>query len=161
VVNLLLDADALIKLNRAGVLDTIARTFACVVPHEVYREAVVEGISKGYPDAYSLKAIIDGQMTAARPVAAAPDDSGARGGGDRAILSHYGLNPDYVVVSDDRGLLGALTRSGAAPVTPAALIVESSRMGRVSVSEARQALRRIRRIIRQDTYERALMDLED
>jgi hypothetical protein len=51
---LFLDADSLIKLNRVGVLELVARVFECIIPEAVYLEAVVNARARGYADAEAI-----------------------------------------------------------------------------------------------------------
>src|SRR5690606_42143555 len=50
-------ADAIIKLNRAGVLRTLVTKFECTLPEAVYQEAVVAGKERLYPDAVAIEEI--------------------------------------------------------------------------------------------------------
>ena len=59
---LILDADSLIKLNRVGVLEIVARAFECMIPRAVYQEAVVNARAKGYADAETIDAAINELM---------------------------------------------------------------------------------------------------
>jgi len=53
-MELLLDADAVIKLQWTGVLELVVQTFSCTIPDEVHREVVVQGKAGGYPDAWMI-----------------------------------------------------------------------------------------------------------
>ena len=55
-MRLLIDADGLIKLNRAGVLSQVTASFACLVPRAVFDEVVTEGKARHYEDATAIEA---------------------------------------------------------------------------------------------------------
>ena len=55
---LILDADALIKLYKAGVLAQVTETFEYVVPRKVYEEAVTLGRVRNHPDADDIDRVI-------------------------------------------------------------------------------------------------------
>lgn len=56
---LLLDADALIKLHLAGILEDIAGTFDCIIPEGIFHEVVTRGKQFHHPDAESIGKIIE------------------------------------------------------------------------------------------------------
>ena len=51
----ILDADGLIKLNHAGVLERVAETYSCVIPEAVYDEVVTQGKARRYMDAEAIE----------------------------------------------------------------------------------------------------------
>jgi hypothetical protein len=59
---LVLDTDSLIKLNRVGVLEIVARAFECMIPRAVYQEAVVNARAKVYADAEAIDKAVNELM---------------------------------------------------------------------------------------------------
>jgi hypothetical protein len=108
-VEFLLDSDALIKLNKANLLDRIAANLDCFVPEAVYDEVVTRGRAFGYEDADTLEAILRNSMK----IVSMEDPSPTRfGAGESAIVAILPEYPDAIVVSDDRRFVTFLTGRG-------------------------------------------------
>ncbi len=165
VVRLLLDADGLIKLFRAGVLAATARAYACLVPEAVYDEAVTEGKARHHPDAEFIEQIVREAMevkTNPGLVRQALEAEEARlGPGERAVLELYSRTEGDIVVSDDRYFLGLLARRTIPFVVPAALIVLMVRNGALEREEAKAALERLRPSTRESVYREAIQHLAE
>jgi len=160
---LVLDADGLIKLHRAEVLELIAQEFECVVPPAVYREVVTRGRERHHPDVDDIERIVNSKMTVwSHPIAAGTD--AGMGPGETEVLDllaelyRRSLRP--VVVSDDRAFIAILSRMGQAFFLPAVLIVELARSGTLTQGEAAQSLGRLQPFIRDTQYRQAIRDIE-
>ncbi len=159
-MKLLLDADGLIKLQRAGVLGHVAESFSCTVPQAVYDEAVTSGKAHFHRDAEAIERIV------AQSIAIAPTQESNQlelnlGAGETAILALVTRHMhDFVVVSDDRRFLALLRRRGVQHLAPAHLLVVLARRGILTMEEAREALERLRPLIRLSVYWSIRQDLE-
>lgn len=164
VVILLLYADGLIKLHRAGVLDQVAETFSCIISEAVYHEAVTQGKARMYPDAEAIEEIIKRSIfikPSSQQHKNYPHGIGSSLGiGERSILALYPQDEPTMVVSDDRSFLSLLSRQNIPFLVPAALIVILVRQGGLPVSNAKVALERLRPWIRESVYIQAVSDLE-
>ena len=155
---LLLDSDALIKLNRAGVLVQVVGSFSCVIPMAVYEEVVTAGRAHRYPDADAIEAalanfeIVPGNATFGAGL--------GLGAGERAILDLLTRMQDAIVVSDDRRFLSVLSLEGAPFLTPADVLVVMNGTGVLSGPKARNGLELLRPLIRTSAYWDARNDLE-
>lgn len=156
-MRLLLDADGLIKLQRAGVLPQVVRMFDCVIPQTVYDEAVTQGIARLHQDAEAIEAALNGTVSVA-PVPTAQRESGL-GAGEMGILGLLPTEAEAVVVSDDRRFLAVLMARGTPFLTPADLLVVLARRGSLTADEAMRALDRLRPGIRAAAYWEARHDL--
>ena len=156
---LLLDADGLIKLHRAGVLMHVVRAFACSVPLTVYEEVVTRGKARLHQDAEAIESVLADRVTVLAVERHENPEPGL-GAGELGILSLLSQERGATVVSDDRRFLTALTREGAAFLTPADMIVVLVRRGILTRDEAREALDRLRPMIRVAAYWDARQDLE-
>jgi len=159
VIRLLLDADGIIKLYRAGVLAQVVRAFSCAIPRAVYEEVVAEGKLRLHPDADAIDAILLGMVTVI-PVDRFQQPELRLGAGELAILSLLPQEPGAIVVSDDRRFLAVLSMQGTPFLTPADILVVLSRRDILSAGEAREALERLRPAIRLAAYWDARQDLE-
>jgi rRNA-processing protein FCF1 len=164
-VRLLLDADGLIKLYRAGVLAIVSETYRCVIPQAVHDEAVTQGEARFHPDAEAIERIVLAPVeildTPLRTEIVLEDAEVRLGRRERALLSLFSKQHEDVIVSDDRYFLSLLTRHGIPFVTPATLIVLLVRPGVLQRERALRALARIRPLIREAVYEQATRNLEE
>ena len=84
---IILDADGLIKLHRAGVLDLVAQSYERAILSRVYEEAVVNAKGK-HPDAQQIDEVIQASMMAVafRAPMNLPVNIGA---GERQVLAPF------------------------------------------------------------------------
>lgn len=153
-MRLILGADAVIKLNRAGILRHVVETFDCVVPTAVYEEVVTAGLARRHRDADEIEAAITGTVAVVVTELASPRRG--LGLGERAILKLLESESQAWVVTDDRPFLAALTQTGKSFFTPTQLLVNMVALGILSESEGTNSLERMRHAIRSEAYWRAL-----
>ena len=164
------DADGLIKMAKAGILEAFARRVDLLVAPRVYQEAVEEGKARGYPDAWEIERILQEHGHVLQPPRRGrkrpPEEQAINalplGAGEKETLAAYVRERADVVLSDDRAFLHALEAQGVPYLTPAAALVLLARQreGTLSREEALQALERLRPWIRREQYEAARRDLE-
>lgn len=155
---LVMDADALIKLNRAGVLVRAGGAFRCVVPAMVYEEAVTRGKARLYPDAEQIESAVSQAMTISAPSRLLDPQAGLSAG-DLQVLSLARERHGAIVVSDDRRLLTSAARLGLAFTTPAQLVVALARRGELSVGEGLKAVDTLRPLVRPVVHDQAVRNL--
>ena len=149
-MQLILDADGLIKLHRAGVLEILVQSFSCVVPTAVYDEAVTTGRARLYEDADKIDLIIGGLV---EPSGSPQTESAPTlGAGEVAVLATATAKGDAIVVSDDRRFLSHLGGAGIPFVTPADMILVLFRRGLLSRDDTMAALELLRPMIRPAAY---------
>ncbi|MYC28888.1 MAG: hypothetical protein F4X65_02205 [Chloroflexi bacterium] len=103
----ILDANALINLYRAEILSLIYLATECIVPAEVYAEAVTNGQMAGYPDSSGIAEII-GPCT--EEFMEIQPDLGRTGRGETAVLRVYLERRGNSFPSDDQRFLRYLER---------------------------------------------------
>jgi predicted nucleic acid-binding protein len=170
-VQLVLDADSLIKLCKAGVLEQVAQAFQCVIPEAVYHEAVVRGKERLYPDAEEIERIVMaaipihktpaqylGQMHSPGP---GPDQEKVLGPGETAVLALAQHIGESVIISDDRQFLALLHSQHVPFLPPTGLIVAMTHQQVIPKEQAREALDRMRPLISRGAYQDATQDLEE
>jgi rRNA-processing protein FCF1 len=155
----ILDADALIKLNHAGVLDRLVEAYSCLIPDAVYAEVVTVGKAHGYPDASEIEGALEGKVEVRVPRARLEQEPGM-GAGESAALELALASEGAIVVSDDPTFLARLARGNVSHVAVAFVVVSLRKEGVLSAYEANEALERLRPAIRRDVYREALDDLE-
>jgi predicted nucleic acid-binding protein len=161
VYKIVVDADGLIKLGKAGVLALLLESFEVLIPEAVYEEAVVIGKLELYEDAFALEKVLE--RGPARRLEARLDPRAGRilqgvtelGKGERESLHIYHAEEANAVFSDDRVFLRLLEDNAVPYLTPAGLIVRLFEVGRLDRGEALAALDKLERHIRGSVYERA------
>ena len=153
----LLDADALIKLNRIGVLAVLAAEYDCAAPSNVYQEVVTDAKARGYADADELAQLLGGVIE----VVSGTADGGVFGLGDgeSAILTLLAEWPDALPVSDDRKFQGVLVSQSIAFLSTSDVVSNLGQHGVLTLGDAIQALGALRPLINEMSYQRALQDL--
>jgi hypothetical protein len=157
---LALDSDALIKLNRGGVLEQVARVYRCAIPEAVYHEVVTQGKARGYSDVDAIERVVQ-ELMDVHPTGLGPRLEAGLGAGENAILALMHTSLDMVIVSDDARFLGWLKQhSHRQAIIPADLVVVLAHQEHLTRDEAREALERMRPTIPQTIYHQAMQDLE-
>lgn len=158
-MHLLFDADGLIKLHRAGVLSNGVSTFPTTVPEAAHEEVVTQGKANLYEDAEEIERSLADAADVLPAEEVEPEPGLGRG--EMAVLNRALRQPDAVVVSDDRRFLSLLTDRDVGFLTPADLVVVLARRDVITKIVARDALDRLRPVIRPAAYWEAKEDLRE
>ena len=157
-MRLLLDADGLIKLHRAGVVGTMVKAFRCTVPEAVYYEVVTRGKERLHQDAEEIEQVLAEHAEVVRT----EQEHGETGlgAGEMAVLTLAAQDQGAIVLSDDRRFLALLTARGLRFLTPADLLVVLARQRILTKGEAGKALERLRPVVQAAAFWEANEDLE-
>jgi|TARA_B100000315_G_scaffold254695_1_gene296305 predicted nucleic acid-binding protein len=164
---LILDADGLIKLYQAGVLEQVARVYECIIPGGVYREAVTNAKERRYPDAEPIDKIVVGYIEVIQPTGLGEGDAEQPpqfGAGETEAVSlalETQSGPQQIIVSDDRRFLTYLTTLGVPFLPPSDLIVEMVTQGFLSSPEGVDALDHLRPLVRPVHYQQAIRRIKE
>ncbi|MCY4483240.1 MAG: hypothetical protein OXC12_10220 [Spirochaetaceae bacterium] len=143
MLRVLMDADCLIKITRAGYKESAVRAFELVVPEPVVKEIVAQG------SGHASSELIATNISARRiEVRAATGESG-----DSALTTVYRAGTFDCVGTDDRRLINRLTTLGIPCVVPGLLLYELAKLGQVSRHEAERLLQRLQPSISSDEYQ--------
>lgn len=158
------DADGLIKTQKAGILALLAQEAALLIGPHVFQEAVTDGKQRGYADAAALEQLLQAHAIRPRPVPEHPRATallppGTFGEGERETLHLYYHMQADVILSDDRSFLTVLSAQQIPFFTPAAVLVALCIWGVLAVPEALSALARLRPLIRREHYAAAYADV--
>lgn len=160
---IVLDSDGLIKLAKAGILAVAIRAWRCLIPEAVYAETVERGIRAGYPDAEAIREALPPTIVRARvrhPRATALlGQKRGLGAGEREALHLFLTVQADAIVSDDAAFVAMLVRTGCPYLLPASVLVRLTQQGHLEPGAAREALERMRPLIRPEVYQAARADL--
>ena len=157
---ILLDADGLIKLSRAGVLEQVAQAFQCIIPDVVYHEAVTKAKERQYRDAEGIERIVQSAMRIQPTTALDMPELGLDTGETAVLALATQYEGEFTIVSDDRRFLAFLNRQGVPFLMPSALIVVMAQQGFLTNDAAREVLERLRPMVRETAFHLALQELE-
>lgn len=159
------DADGLIKLGKSGALGRLLSAARVLIPRAVYREAVEVGKREMYEDAFELERVLgegDAEIVEEQEDGRATrllEGVASLGAGECAALHVLFAREADAVLTDDRAFLNLLAKAGIETIVPAAAIVFLSESGRLSRTEAIEALGRIEEFSRPEVHEAAMEEL--
>ena len=166
---LILDANVLINLYRADILQLVFQGVECIIAAEVYEEVIIGGRRAGHSDAIEIGEILGPSF---EPATNIPTELASMGLGEAASLSLYmerqgevGSDDDYII-SDDQQFLNYLERREVREgveilhLSTAGLIAELGLGGVLNKVQALDALEKIRDRIRAVYYQAARQRLE-
>jgi rRNA-processing protein FCF1 len=155
-MEILMDADCLIKLTKAGLKEFICRHEKIVIPGIVKREVVDAGKNKGYPDAELIeKNIHRGLVTLAKEVALNHVK------GDQALVAMFKRGRYTAVATDDAKLIRILRATEIPFVLPALLIYSIYRRGLIDQAKGLNWLERLSPFISEEEYSVTKLLLEE
>ena len=150
-MRVLLDADCLIKVTRAGFKEQVVRHFSVSAPRSVMDEVVAQGAAR------SDAAVV--RSNAERGAIEVSDDRSV--GGDDALVQVFNTGRFDVVGTDDRKLIRRMTALGIPCVTPGVMIYQLVRMGAVERSDALSFLARLGPLISREELQMVRFLLEE
>lgn len=155
-MEILMDADCLIKLTKAGLKEFICNQEKITIPGTVKREVVDTGKSKGYPDAELIEKNIDqGLITVAKEKALNHVK------GDLALVAMFKRGRFTAVATDDAKLIRILRAAGIPFVLPALLIYSIHGRGLIDQAKALNWLDRLSPFISEEEYSVVKLLLEE
>lgn len=153
-MKLLMDADCLIKLTKAGLKELIAENAAVSIPETVKREVVDAGKIKGCADAFAVEqniafGIID--------VIESPLDYTK---GDHALVAFFEKEKYDAVATDDAKLTHNLKAHGIRFILPGLIVYQLRKEGRINSVTALLALHQLSEFISEDEFSMTQLLLE-
>jgi hypothetical protein len=159
-MRIVMDADALIKLTRAGAKEAMAAVFDVVLPEAVQRETT----SDRFPDGLLIAQNIQRGRLQVHVVREVPLEAAVLpAGGERDVFAlHRSLgDPAARIVSDDRRLIKRLAMLSTPVWTPGVVLVALVERGGVSRAQARRWLEALRATVSADEYVACSAALEE
>lgn len=158
---IVVDADGLIKLGKAGVLALLLEEREVFVPGAVYEEAVTRGKRELYEDAFELEAALGGKAGIfERKDVSGEEGAPPLGPGELDTLRLYREEAADAVLSDDRVFLRYLDGASVPYLTQAGVVVGLVESGRFDAGEGLAALDRLGPHIRDAVHRQARGEIE-
>ncbi len=159
-----LDSDGLIKLAKAGILETVVSAWDCLIPRAVYHETVERGKQAGYPDAVTIgdslqPSMVHPRVRHARAANLLEGKHGLGRGEQDALHLFFSTRADGIV-TDDAAFVSMLDQARIPYVSPALVLVQLTDQGLLEPRAALEGLERMRPSIRREVYLAVRHDLE-
>ncbi len=145
-MKLLMDADCLIKLTKAGLKDLVGSKLAIFVPEVVKREVVDAGKERACPDAYMVEKNVDANVI---EIAEAPFYYSK---GDEALITLFHKEKYDAVATDDAKLIRRLKISSIPFILPGLVIYQLLQDNMINKKTANWALKQLAEFISEDEY---------
>jgi len=145
-MNLLMDADCLIKLTKAGLKELVANKNSIFIPAAVQKEVVESGKEKDCADAY----VVEGNIDAGMISVVESDIQHAKG--DDALIALFSKENYDAVATDDAKLTRLLRTKSISFILPGLVIYELFQRKLIRRKTALRALRQLAEFISEDEY---------
>lgn len=155
-MKILMDADCLIKITKAGIKEKICRQFEVVIPLTIKEEVVDAGKAKSHPDADLVEKNINAGL-----IVLESGKSSKRMKGDRALLETFKNSQYTAIATDDAKLTRLLRPSGIPFILPALLIFSVWKRGAIDQTTALNWLEKLSAFISEDEYSMVRLLLEE
>jgi rRNA-processing protein FCF1 len=145
-MKILMDADCLIKLTKAGLKEDLSSLCRIIIPQAVYAEVVVAGKKKGCDDAPVVEDnVSDGKIHLLKIVSSANK-------GDNALVELFDRSSHTAVGTDDAKLAKRLQTNGIPFILPAVIILKLFELEQLSYDKALWMLDQLSAFISADEY---------
>jgi rRNA-processing protein FCF1 len=145
-MNLLMDADCLIKLTKAGLKELVGSKDVIFIPQVVQREVVDAGKDKGCADAFVVEKNIQNHLIT---IAKAPSKYTK---GDDALIGLFQKKEYDAVATDDAKLARLLRIHGIPFILPGLIIYHLLQDDIIDRGSALWALKQLSEFISEDEY---------
>lgn len=163
-----MDSDGLIKLQKAGVLKSLASRTGCIITEAVYKESVEDGKSGLYEDAFLIEEIVEEEI---KRIKVSDQNEELKkideerleslGEGEKEVFQLYFQVEADAIVSDDRAFLTTLDRFNEVEYfTPCNTIYIMYKKGMITKKESLTGLDQIKDLVRTDVYKKVVKKIE-
>jgi rRNA-processing protein FCF1 len=143
-MNVLMDADCLIKFTRTGLKETVCTHLSVVIPQVVKREVV--DLGKNHPDSIVIKDNLDKGLLSLSSVET------RKAKGEEAALTIFQKGGSDAILSDDKRFIRLLRALDVPYLTPAVCIVILLKQGKINLQDALEKLELLSHFISSDEY---------
>lgn len=160
MTKIVFDADALIKLVKAGITADILATVSVYISEDVYSEVVIEGKKQFFEDAYRAEQFVAEKVISPVPTKNSDPFPGLGKGETSSYFLLLELNA-AAIVSDDAHFLKFLEKRGISFVTPASFVVALVKARKIEKEQGRKILENLKQHIDTTQFERYMRELEE
>ena len=155
-MKLLMDADCLIKLTKAGLKELVANKDSVSIPEPVKREVVDAGEKKQCSDAFAVEKNIESKMISVIDAPAQIEK------GDQALISIYREEDYDAIATDDTKLSRQLKSLNIPFILPALVLYRLLKESKIDYKTTLWALQQLSEFISEDEFStvRLLMEKE-
>ena len=155
-MKLLMDADCLIKLTKAGLKELVTTNDSISIPEQVKREVVDAGKKKQCADAIAVEKNIGSKMISVIDVPVQVEK------GDQALIAIYREEDYDAIATDDTKLSRRLKALNIPFILPALILYRLLKKSKIDYKTALWALQQISEFISEDEFStvRLLMEKE-
>jgi rRNA-processing protein FCF1 len=143
-MNVLMDADCLIKFTKAGLKESVCAHLSVVIPQGVKHEVI--DLGKNHPDSIIIKNNLDKGLLLLSSVEA-PNLKG-----EEAALAIFQKGGFDAILSDDKRFVRRLRALGIPYITPAVCIALLLKQSVITLPDAIENLESLRPFISSDEY---------
>lgn len=155
-MKILMDADCLIKLTKAGLKEEICKRFGVDIPSIVKKEVVDAGKSKGLSDAELVEKNIRNDI-----IRVTGKESSTHVKGDQALIEIFKQGQYDLVATDDSKLIRLLKTIGIPYILPGLLIYSLYQTDIINKVTALHWLEKLSDFISEDEYSMGKFLLEE
>ena len=146
-MRLLMDADCLIKLTKAGLKEIVCTNDTVFIPSIVAREVVDAGKNKGCADAFAVEINISLSI-----ITIIPDEDSLYATGDRAVCDLFRPEKYDAVATDDAKLIRNLKSFGIPFLLPGLILYLLYKKGQMDAGTSLWAIDQLAPFISDDEY---------
>ena len=143
-MNVLMDADCLIKFTKAGLKEAVCTHLSVVIPQVVKREVI--DLGKNHPDSMVIKDNLDKGLLSLSGVEMQDVK------GEEAALAIFQKGGFDAILSDDKRFVRRLRALDVPYITPAVCIVLLLKQREITLSDALEKLELLSPLISSDEY---------
>ena len=151
-MNVLMDADCLIKFTKAGLKEAICTHLSVVIPQVVKHEVI--DLGKNHPDSMVIKSNLDKGLLSLSDVEMQDVK------GEEAALAIFQQGRFDAILSDDKRFIRRLRALDVPYITPAVCIVLLLKQGEITLPDALEKLELLSPLISSDEYNTAKWALD-
>lgn len=153
-MKLLMDADCLIKLTKAGLKELVTAKDTISIPEQVKREVVDAGKKKQCADAIAVEKNIGSKMISVIDVPVQVEK------GDQALIAIYREEDYDAIATDDTKLSRRLKALNIPFILPALILYQLFKKSKIDYKTALWALQQISEFISEDEFSTVRLLLE-
>ncbi len=157
----ILDADALIKSAKSGILEDVCHHYTCIITTEIKNECVDEGKKRLYKDALKIEEFINKNLLKIIDFKKARKIKENLGKGETSTASLYFQEKNSIVVTDDSAFIKYLEENNIKFFVPADLILLMKISNKIDKKTALNYLDKMKGFIKKEAYDDVKKDIKE